>query len=307
MRAVICDIDGTLAEISHRLHFLENGRRDWDGFFSGVSGDAIIGPVKWVCGVLRFGARLILCSGRPERCRVDTVAWLDKNGVEYHSLHMRPDGDHRSDTIVKSEMLDAILAAGNEVMVVIDDRPSVVEMWRARGLMCLDVGGWDERQTNKTKAGLLTLMIGPSGAGKSTFLMNGAASYGISLSHVVSSDQIRTDLCGDFRDQTRNEEVFAALHATVRARVAHGLPAVVDATNLRRKDRLACVDLAPHGGKVRYIVIDRPMEEKRRDAGWRAELGFDLLAKHQQTFNSQIKEILAGDGRQNVEVVDLRT
>lgn len=53
-------------------------------------------------------------------------------------------------------------------------------------------------------------------------------------------------------------------------------------------------------------TLDRPMEEKRRDAGWRAELSFDLLAKHDQTFRSQIGDILAGDGLPNITVVDLR-
>jgi hypothetical protein len=44
----------------------------------------------------------------------------------------------------------------------------------------------------------------------------------------------------------------------------------------------------------------------RRDAGWRAELPIDLIAKHDQIFRSQISDILAGDGRPNVEVIDLR-
>ena len=48
------------------------------------------------------------------------------------------------------------------------------------------------------------------------------------------------------------------------------------------------------------------MEEKRRDGGWRNSLPIDLLAKHEATFASQLKDILAGDNRPNVEVVDLR-
>src|SRR5205085_819517 len=114
------------------------------------------------------------------------------------------------------------------------------------------------------------------------------------------------DLCGDFRDQTKNDDVFAAVHAVARARLAHGLPTVIDATHLRRKERLESVRLA-NGGPVRYVVIDRPTQEKRRDAGWRAELPFDLIAKHEQTLGSQIKDVLRGDGQPNVKVVDLRS
>jgi predicted kinase len=217
---------------------------------------------------------------------------------------MRKGGDHRSDVIVKSEILDEILARGHDIAFVVDDRPRVVEMWRQRGLTCLQCRDWEERK--KPGKAVLTLMVGPSGAGKSYWLRGDRyAEYEIHPSHIVSSDQIRQDLCGDFRDQSRNDEVFTALHAVAKERLRHGLPTVIDATNLRRKDRLACVELNA-GGPVHYIVIDRPMEEKRRDAGWRAELPFDLLAKHDQTFRSQEKEILAGDGLSNVTVIDMR-
>lgn len=80
---------------------------------------------------------------------------------------------------------------------------------------------------------------------------------------------------------------------------------VIDATNLRRKDRMTAAALAPKDSRVRYVVVDRPMAEKVRDAGWRAEVP-GLMDKHQQTFNSQIKDILSGDGLPNVDVIDCR-
>ena len=39
---IVCDIDGTIANLSHRLHFIqpeEGGKKDWDSFFAGVSDD----------------------------------------------------------------------------------------------------------------------------------------------------------------------------------------------------------------------------------------------------------------------------
>src|SRR6185312_8111465 len=139
--------------------------------------------------------------------------------------------------------------------------------WRDEGLTCLQCA---PSVKVPEKAGLLTVMVGPSGAGKTQWLSDCCMGneYGIEHLHIVSSDQIRSDLCGDFRDQAKNNEVFEALHAVVKTRLQHGLPTVVDATNLRRKDRLAVVDLQVSGGPVRYIVLNRPMEEKRRDGGW---------------------------------------
>lgn len=89
-----------------------------------------------------------------------------------------------------------------------------------------------------------------------------------------------------------------------------GVPTVVDATNLHRKDRLAFVDLAPETLRVRYHIIDRPMSDKIVSGGWRNAVKVKddkpLMQKHAETFGSQLRDILSGDGRANVEVIDAR-
>jgi len=64
--------------------------------------------------------------------------------------------------------------------------------------------------------------------------------------------------------------------------------------------------LVPVANRVRYVIMDRPMDDKRRDGGWRNGLAIDLMARHDQTFRSQIKDILAGNHLPNVEVLDQR-
>ena len=306
MKAVIFDIDGTLADLTHRLHYVSGQHKDWDAFFDKTCDDEPHDETIGLANILaEAGKSILLVSGRPEKTRLATINWMENYGVQYHQLYMRPDGDFRPDYIIKSQILDGILADGYEIDFVVDDRQSVVDMWRERGIVCLQCRSWNDREV--TKRGLLSLMVGPSGAGKSTWLRSEKAKgYGIDASHIISSDQIRQDLCGDFRDQSKNEEVFSALHAVAKARIDAGLPTVIDATNLRRKDRLSCVALAS-GSDVRYFVIDRPMDDKKRDGGWRNELPFDLLAKHDQTFKSQLSDILIGDKQDNVKFVfDLR-
>ncbi len=311
-REIIFDIDGTLADLSHRLYWVTGGQRDWPAFFAAMNRDTVIEPIRELLWQLQRDHKIILCSGRPEDCRDATEIWLRQNHIiDWAALYMRPAGDFRPDHIVKAGLLAKMREDGYEPWLAIDDRPSIVAMWRRHGITCLQCRDWDEAP--KVASGPLTIMVGPSGGGKTTWLAGPAAhALGIRPAHVVSSDQIREDLCGDFRSQDRNADVFAALHAQVKTRIAHGLPAVVDATNLRTKDRKAVAALAPETASIRYIVIDRSMDEKRRDAGWRAEIKgsdgepFDLIAKHDQTFRSNLRDILAGDGLPNVTVMDLR-
>jgi predicted kinase len=307
MKAIICDIDGTLADCRHRLHHvLPGGKRDWDAFFSEMAEDKCISPVADLICAAHSHYRVVLCSGRPEKYRAVTVEWLDLHGIDYDALYMRPDDDTRADHIVKAQILRGIREDGYEPFIVIDDRQSVVDMWRDAGLVCLQAA---PAQDPIPASALLTLMVGPSGAGKTTWLQSDAArEMGIKPRHVISSDATREDLCGDFRCKDRNTDVFAAVHAIARTRLKAGLPTVIDATHIRRKDRMTSAALAGDA-PVRYVVIDRPLWDKYAAAGWRAEVkinGVGLINAHAQTFSSNLKDILSGDSLPNVTVHDFR-
>lgn len=301
--AYIFDIDGTLADCRHRLHHVTGtGRgKNWDAFFAGMGEDSPVAQIVALAQILSDADhKIVLCTGRPEAYRSVTEGWLHTHGVPFTALYMRPDNDLRADHIVKAQILDGIIADGYEPQLVIDDRPSVVAMWRERGLICLQCR--DAVEFRGRPGGKLTLMVGPSGAGKTTWL----SESGLLPESIVSSDVFRQHICGNILDQTKNDEVFAAVHDVTRTRLKHGLPVIVDATNLRRKDRLAVVALAPPATPVCYVVVNRPMEEKYRDAGWRATLPFDLIAKHEQTFKSQLADILKGDNLPTIQVIDAR-
>jgi predicted kinase len=303
LRTVIFDIDGTLSNPEHRLHYVTNGKKDWDAFLTGCGEDTPYQEIIDLCNAVENTcSHLLLVTGRSERFRETTEEWLERHGVRYRELHMRPEGDYRPDYVIKSEILDRLLADGHEIDFVVDDRQTVIDMWRSRGLTCLQCRPWED-VSEPVEYGLLTLMIGPSGAGKSDWLVSDQArELGIRQSQVVSSDAIRHDMLDDFKDQTQNDRVFKALHKIVKQRLVLGLPTVIDATNLKRKDRLDCVSLA-NGNPVRYVVIDTPEATVRTRGGWRNELGFDLIGKHFQTFNSQKADILKGDKLPNVEVL----
>lgn len=63
--------------------------------------------------------------------------------MAYDWLYMRPEGDVRKDTEIKREIFDNYIRDKYRVLFVLDDRNSVVKMWRDLGLKCLQVAEGD--------------------------------------------------------------------------------------------------------------------------------------------------------------------
>jgi hypothetical protein len=312
-KCIIFDIDGTLADLSHRVHHVQGSRKDWPAFMAGILNDLPMEQTIWLNNVIEIynsvgpdTIPIFIASGRSDDERSDTVAWLHRYGVVYDHLYMRKSKDYRADHIIKKEILEEIRSNGYEPWLIIDDRQQVVDMWRSEGLFVLQCDPFKNFTAHADfnfKKGIkypLTLMVGPSGAGKSTWLKEN-----VEQSWIISSDQIRSDLCGDFRDQSRNQEVFETLHELALTRLKRGLPVIIDATNIRDADRKAIVKLVPDDVPVKYYVINRPFAEKVKDGGWRNSVfikGQTLIEKHDQTFKSNLKQIMKGDGLPNVTV-----
>lgn len=133
-RAVIVDLDGTLA--------LMNGRKPFA--WAEVGGDLPNVPVvELVNELAKLDYSVIITSGRKRQCEAETVRWLELNGVPWHELHMRADADNRPDVEVKREIYDREIDPFYEVAWVFDDRNAVVAMWRELGLTCLQVAPGD--------------------------------------------------------------------------------------------------------------------------------------------------------------------
>ena len=138
---VICDIDGTVADLSHRLHFIEGSPKDWSGFFDAMPQDEPIQKVINLVRSLEASHEIVFVTGRPDSHVRQTMNWLEQYGMLWGDggLYMRKAGDHRIDSIVKAELYQKILEDfdADEILCVIEDRDQVVEMWRSKGLLCL--------------------------------------------------------------------------------------------------------------------------------------------------------------------------
>jgi len=134
---VVFDLDGTIALTEHRNHFLEREKKDWRAFYAACDGDSPCHPIIRVLNALEAtGAYVEIWSGRSSEVRIKTCRWLDDNGVGRMPLRMRDEGDHRPDTILKKEWLDA---CDVKPSLVFEDRATVVAMWRENGIRCCQV------------------------------------------------------------------------------------------------------------------------------------------------------------------------
>lgn len=172
--AIVCDLDGTLCNVDHRLHHvrppknilvgpdgsminvlgnlephdmdkpLPKFKRNWKGFFDGIKDDPVN---EWCADILESmgnKAHIVFCSGRPDNYRRDTLQWLEEKARFFKpTLFMRHRNDSRQDNIAKEIILDFEILTRFTPYFMIDDRKQVVDMWRSRGFTCLQCADGD--------------------------------------------------------------------------------------------------------------------------------------------------------------------
>jgi len=145
VQSIIFDIDGTLANIDHRRPILKKDPYNWEGFFAEMGEDKLNTPITDLYKELMKSEfyECIVVSARPERYRKITENWLIWNGLEYKQLLLRPNDDARPDSQIKLEMLRILKKQNRKIAFVIDDRQSVVDMWRENGITCLQCADHD--------------------------------------------------------------------------------------------------------------------------------------------------------------------
>jgi protein phosphatase len=152
----------------------------------------------------------------------------------------------------------------------------------------------------------LVVMVGPSGAGKSTFIESNFPQH-----EVVSMDAIRRELTGDIRNQHVNDAVYREFRHRIKTKLAIGERVVADATHIKKEDRLETAGIGVDAHvPVFYVVVDRPLDEKLADGGWRLNEFIkhkNLIEAHHDIFMMNQNAILSGDNGLVSKVIDTRT
>lgn len=127
MKIVIFDIDNTILYQTNRSPY------NWND----LSGDK---PIREIFDLIKLmynnGYYIVLSTGRPERVRPQTEAWLEENGTLYHKLYLNtiPNGktvEH------KERVLKSIQEAGYEITMAFEDDARCAEMYIANGVLTL--------------------------------------------------------------------------------------------------------------------------------------------------------------------------
>lgn len=134
----IIDIDGTIADETHRNHLAVN--KDWDTYFSLIPQDKPLyenwSKVTLSCS--KTNSRKIFLTGRPERTRKDTEDWLN---LHYRLGHeeeliviMRPDNNRKPAHEFKRSVMEKVFKPHNTpVKMVFEDNQQNVDMFLSLG------------------------------------------------------------------------------------------------------------------------------------------------------------------------------
>ena len=150
----IFDLDGTLADCTHRLPYIAGPTKMWPQFFRACMDDKPIAAGVNTLKTLRAGgAEIWIWTGRSDEVRDETIAWLKRHQCWFpfefwmrapERFLMRKAGDHRHDDVLKREWLsDVEPPEYKRIAGVFEDRARVVRMWRDAGIPCFQVADGD--------------------------------------------------------------------------------------------------------------------------------------------------------------------
>jgi hypothetical protein len=173
---ILCDLDGTLANIEHRKFLIEKRTcvanpehafnisstvcdqcgeslaaiPDWPAFFKACADDTPLQTTINAINALYIGMRVSgvhaeiwIASGRSGEVLEETVEWLKEHIGQVDHLLMRKEGDYTPDDELKKSWLDKGIIPKERIFCVFEDRDRVVQMWRNEGLTCYQVAPGD--------------------------------------------------------------------------------------------------------------------------------------------------------------------
>ena len=146
MKYIVFDIDGVLADCSHRLHYIQGDNKDYEKFYSDeeVLKDIPIPNLNTILFEIRdanyMGSNtdIKFITARNIKCITATTEWLERCFgimIEEGDILMRPANDYRPAHEVKKDLIEKHIGFEN-ILFAFDDDDQVNEMYKKHGVMC---------------------------------------------------------------------------------------------------------------------------------------------------------------------------
>ena len=146
MKYIVFDIDGVIADCSHRLHYIQGDNKNYDKFYS--DDEVLKDKPIFNLGTILFNIRDINQQGaevdikfitaRNIKCLAATTRWIQRNfGIisEEGDILMRPENDYRPAHEVKKDLIEKHIGFEN-ILFAFDDDVMVNEMYKRHGVIC---------------------------------------------------------------------------------------------------------------------------------------------------------------------------
>lgn len=145
-KAVICDIDNTIIDITHRWHLLKGTDTDWSEFNSdeNIAKDTPMQDTIDIIKCLSEKYPILFVTGRNSGIMEQTDKQIKKFVGELkngYALIMRDDADQQSPDIeIKKDLYKTYIEPYYDVICAFDDRPTNIDLWRSFGITSYHVG-----------------------------------------------------------------------------------------------------------------------------------------------------------------------
>lgn len=153
-RAVIFDIDGTIADIGHRCRMIKDWINVTDAqvaaYAARMDDDQPILPMVELARTLHTaGFAILLLTARDNSQYRRTKDWMKAHGVPFDQLYMReqrkPGEAWEENHIYKLKQL-AIIRKKYQIEFAVDDESRVTKMFRDNGVVCLQCADWSTKE-----------------------------------------------------------------------------------------------------------------------------------------------------------------
>lgn len=144
MKAMIFDMDGTLADVREITHALTGDISQNNDHYHELSIDvpAVEEIVRAAQSAHDLGYAVLIVTARKTKYMEVTGRFIVKHDIPCDAIFMRGDDDNRPDYELKKAILTKIYYMGYEVERAYDDNPEIIRLWEEAGIETVHVTGY---------------------------------------------------------------------------------------------------------------------------------------------------------------------